>query len=48
MTRTFWMLLYDETLQKRDANMAVYEITGAGNDFSNWHLIEMLVPNYPG
>lgn len=47
MTRTFWMLLYDETLQKRDANMGAYAITGNGNDFSNWHLVETLVPNYP-
>ena len=47
MTRTFWMLLYDETLQRRDANMGAYAITGNGNDFSNWHLVETLVPNYP-
>lgn len=41
MKRTFWMLLYDETLETRDAYMGTYEITGDGNDFSNWNLTQL-------
>lgn len=41
MQRTFWMLLYDETLETRDAYMGTYEITGDGNDFSNWSLTQL-------
>lgn len=41
MRRTFWMLLYDETLETRDAYMGTYEITGDGNDFSNWELTQL-------
>lgn len=47
MTRTFWMQLYDETLQVRDAYTGVYEITGDGNDFSNWHLKKKVPLSYP-
>lgn len=41
MERTFWMLLYDETLETRDAYMGTYKITGDGNDFSNWALTQL-------
>ncbi len=41
MTRTFWMLLYDEALVTRDAYMGTYEIRGDGNDFSNWELARL-------
>ena len=41
MTRTFWMLLYDETLTTRDAYMGTYVIRGDGNDFSNWNLTQL-------
>lgn len=41
MKRTFWMLLYDEALETRDAYMGTYEITGDGNDFSNWNLTQL-------
>lgn len=41
MTRTFWMLLYDEALETRDAYMGTYEITGDGRDFSNWDLTQL-------
>ena len=48
MIRRFWMQLYDETLKNRDTKTGVFEITGDGNDFANWHLIEYLPLQYPG
>lgn len=48
MTRIFWMLLYDEALETRDAYMGTYEIHGDGNDFSNWELLEMTPLDSPG
>lgn len=47
MTRYFWMQAYDEeTLSKRDNSTITYEITGNGNDFNNWKIIEKKLLEY--